>query len=96
MVDGRRYRYVLHGSSFSGMGSIFLCKKTSVQGNGYEYKYCGTGSWDKGIVASLSDVVLVEECCVYRCQGFCQLLRVSAISVLCVLGGGTPYKVTVV
>ena len=39
------------------------------------------GSWDKGIVASLSDIVLIEECCVYRRQGFCQLLRVSAISV---------------
>jgi len=29
------------------------------------------GFWDKGIVVSLSDVVLVEECCIYRCQGFC-------------------------
>ena len=28
------------------------------------------GSWDKGVVASLSDVVLIEECCVYRRQGF--------------------------
>jgi len=28
------------------------------------------GSWDKGVVPSLSDVVLIEECCIYRCQGF--------------------------
>ena len=28
------------------------------------------GSWDEGIVVSLFDVVLVEECCVYRRQGF--------------------------
>jgi len=28
------------------------------------------GSWDEGIVVSLSDVVLVEECCVYGRQGF--------------------------
>ena len=44
------------------------------------------GSWEKDIVVSLSDVVLVEECCVYRRQGFCQLLRVLAISVSRVLG----------
>jgi hypothetical protein len=37
-------------------------------------------------MVSLSDVVLVEECCIYRHQGFCQLLRVLAISVPCVLG----------
>jgi hypothetical protein len=67
---------------FEGMG---ICVSAMVQ-----------GSWDKDIVASLSDVVLVEECCVYRCQGFCQLLRVSAISVLCVLRGGTPDKVAAV
>jgi hypothetical protein len=24
------------------------------------------GSWDEGVVVSLSDVVLIEECCVYR------------------------------
>ena len=44
------------------------------------------GSWDEGVVMSLSDVVLVEECYIYRRQVFCQLLRVSAISVLCVRG----------
>ena len=27
-------------------------------------------SWDEDVVASLSDVVLVEKCCVYRRQGF--------------------------
>ena len=54
------------------------------------------GSWDEGVVVSLSDVVLIEECCVYRRQGFCQLLRVLAISVSCVLRGGTPNKVAAV
>ena len=43
------------------------------------------GSRDKDVVASLSDIVLIEKCCIDRCQGFCQLLRVLAISVLRVL-----------
>jgi hypothetical protein len=28
------------------------------------------GSWDEGVVVSLPDIVLIEECCVYRRQGF--------------------------
>ena len=43
------------------------------------------GSRDKDVVASLSDIVLIEKCCIDRCQGFCRLLRVLAISVSCVL-----------
>jgi hypothetical protein len=64
----------------------FLAERPMFEGMGTGVSAMVRGSWDKGVVASLSDVILIEECCVYRCQGFCQLLRVSAISVLCVLG----------
>jgi hypothetical protein len=70
---------VVRAVSFSAKGPVF-------KGMGMGVSAVVRGSWDKGIVMSLSDVVLVEECYVYRCQGFCQLLRVLAISVSCVSG----------
>jgi len=60
----------------------FFAKGPVFEGMGTCVSAVVRGFWDKDIVVSLSDVVLVEECCVYRCQGFCQLLRVLAISVL--------------
>jgi hypothetical protein len=53
------------------------------------------GSWDEGVVASLSDVVLVEECCVYRRQGFLSIVK--SFSYLCfVCFEGAPDKVAAV
>jgi hypothetical protein len=65
----------------------FFAERPVFEGMGASVSAVVQSSWDKGIVSSLSDVVLIEECCVYRRQGFCQLLRVSAISVSYVLRG---------
>jgi len=69
---------VVWAVSFSAEGPVF-------EGMGMSVSAVVRGSWDNGVVVSLSDIVLVEECCIYRHQGFCQLLRVSAISVSCAL-----------
>jgi hypothetical protein len=69
------------------VGAIsFSAERPVFEGMGTSVSTVVQGSWDKDIVVSLPDVVLVEECCVYRRQVFCQLLRVLAISVLCVRG----------
>ena len=68
------------------VGAISLStERPMFEGMGMGVSAVVRGSWDEGVVASLFDVVLIEECCIYRCQGFCWLLRVLAISVSCIL-----------
>jgi hypothetical protein len=55
---------------FSAEGPMF-------EGMGTSVSAVVRGSWDEGVVASLSDIVLVEECCVYRRQGFVWFSRVG-------------------
>jgi hypothetical protein len=79
------------------IGAIsFSIERPMFEGMGAGVSAVVLGSWDKDVVAPLSDVVLIEECCIYRRQGVCQLLKVLAISVSCVSRGGTPDKVAVV
>jgi hypothetical protein len=52
----RAVSFFAKGPVFEGMGT---CVSAVVR-----------GSWDEGVVVSLSDVVLVEECCVYGRQSF--------------------------
>ena len=54
---------VVRAVSFSAKGPVF-------EGMGAGVSVMVRGSWDEDIVVSLSDVVLVEECCVYGRQGF--------------------------
>jgi len=57
------------------VGTIsFSAERPMFEGMGTGVGAVIRGSWDKDVIASLSDVVLVEECCIYRRQGFCQLL----------------------
>ena len=49
------------------VGAISLsAERPMFEGMGMGVSAVVRGSWDEGVVASLFDVVLIEECCIYR------------------------------